>query len=101
MTERHSRGTRWSSSCFQICAALVFLFFMVQVQSTQARVCARRSEVWDDQGKEKLTVDSQKRRQGLNAETQRLREKRKKQIPRCARDDNFAERRSGCRTARS
>ncbi len=48
----------WSSSCFQICAALVFLFFMVQVQSTQARVCARRSEIWDDQGKEKLTVDS-------------------------------------------
>src|SRR6266705_2706672 len=55
--DRRSRGTRWSSSCFQICAALGFLVFMVR----------SREEVDSRQ----LTVHRQKKGQDLTQRTQR------------------------------
>src|SRR6266581_1982034 len=78
--DRRSRGTRWSSSCFQICAALGFLVFMVR----------SREEVDSPQ----LTVHSQKKGQRLNTESTEAaarRSQRKKKANPCATSDsNFA-----------
>src|SRR6266566_2106240 len=60
------RGTRWSSSCFQICAALGFLVFMVR----------SREEVDSQQ----LTVHRQEKEQRLNAENTERTEVREERI---------------------
>ena len=56
ITERRSRGTRRSSNCFQMSSALRFLIFMVQVQSTQARVRAAKGDLGRRGKKRKSTI---------------------------------------------
>src|SRR5882672_1475188 len=82
MTDRRSRGARRSSNCFQTSSAFGFLFFMVR---SRKEVDSRRSSVNSSQEKKGQRLNTENTEAGA-----RRAQRRKKQIPLCARDDRFA-----------
>src|SRR3989441_11578582 len=82
MTDRRRRGARRSSNCFQTSSAFGFLFFMVR---SRKEVDSRQSSVNSSQAKKGQRLNTENTEAGA-----RRSQRRKKQIPLCARDDRFA-----------
>src|SRR5712664_1794872 len=82
MTDRRSRGARRSSNCFQTSSAFCFSLFDPERKLT---VDSRPSSVNSSQAKKGQRLNTENTEAGA-----RRSQRRKKQIPLCARDDRFA-----------